>query len=456
LQYLSSYVDFTSLYPYVQKYKDYPIGHPTIYKQHEINVLGNTNEDIVNNCFGIIKCRVSCPKNKEIQVLPVRDSNLGKLIFPAYDEIIGTWSSIELQTFITEGGKILEIFEVHNFNNKNNEIFKDYVNFFLKIKQESSGYPLWVKNEKQKDEYIKLYFEKENIKLEKEKITQNDGLRSLSKLYLNSLWGRYAMNEDRDETIFIHEPEAFFRLLSDKNINVEFEVMGKDNNEFIVAVKKNVYTKNTFSTSDYIACFTTAHARLSLFNLMKAVGFENVIYHDTDSVIYVEKTDNKHIYETRLGDFLGELTDEIKPKVSEEREYITEVICLAPKTYSVKIERHLQGEYERNKKGEYKRDDDGNKIQLGYIEEIKTKSKGFTLNVENAKEFNHESMKNMLFEAIHNNNKEITIKTKQFTIKQVNHGLSLESVFIEKVMKFGYDKQQICENFNLLPLGFKK
>jgi hypothetical protein len=65
-------------------------------------------------------------------------------------------------------------------------------------------------------------------------------------------------------------------------------------------------------------------------------------------------------------------------------------------------------------------------------------------------------MKNMLFEAINNKNKEITIKTKQFTIKQVNHGLALESVFIEKEMKFGYDKQQICEDFNLLPLGFKK
>jgi hypothetical protein len=429
------YVDFTSLYPYVQKYKDYPIGHPTIYKQHEINVLGNTNEDIVNNSFGIIKCRVSCPKNKEIQVLPVRDSNLGKLIFPAYDEIIGTWSSIELQTFITEGGKILEIFEVHNFTNKNNEIFKDYVNFFLKIKQESSGYPLWVKTEEQKDEYIKLYFNKESIQLEKQKIAKNAGLRALSKLYLNSLWGRYAMNEDRDETIFIHEPEAFFKLLSDKNINVEFEVMGKDNNEFIVAVKKNVYTKNTFSTSDYIACFTTAHARLSLFNLMKAVGFDNVIYHDTDSVIYIERDVNKSIYESRLGDFLGELTDEIEPKESKDKEYISEVVALAPKTYSVKIQRHLE---------------------TGYEEEIKTKSKGFTLNVENSREFNFDTMKNMLFEAINNKNKEITIKTKQFTIKQVNHGLALESVFIEKEMKFGYDKQQICEDFNLLPLGFKK
>ncbi len=97
--------------------------------------------------------------------------------------------------------------------------------------------------------------------------------------------------------------------------------------------------------------------------------------------------------------------------------------------------------------------------EIGYVEEIITKSKGFTLNVENAREFNHDTMKNMLFEAIHNKNKDIVIKTKQFTIKQVNHGLGLESIITDKEMKFSYNKQLIGNDendiYNLLPLGFK-
>ena len=445
------YLDFTSLYPFVQKYKEFPIGHPTIYKD-DFKQLGYNFTEIVNNTFGIIKCLVSCPKSNEIQVLPLRDTSLGKLIFPAYDEMIGTWTSLELQTFIKQGGKILNIYEVHNFQNKSDNLFKEYVNFFLKIKQESSGYPLWVKNEEQKDEYIEKYQKKEGIKLEKEKIMKNAGLRALSKLYLNSLWGRYGMNEERDQTFFINEPSEFFKELSDKNSDVEFEVIGKNDNEFILMTKKNVTIKNTYSTSDYVAAFTTAHARLCLFNLMYDVGFKNVIYHDTDSVIYIEREMNKNIYKDRQGDYLGELTDEVEPIVSSDKEYISEVVALAPKTYSVKIVRHLQGHYQRNK-------DTGEMEEIGYVEEIITKSKGFTLNVENAREFNHDTMKNMLFEAIHNKNKDIVIKTKQFTIKQVNHGLGLESIITDKEMKFSYNKQLIGNDendiYNLLPLGFK-
>ena len=161
---------------------------------------------------------------------------------------------------------------------------------------------------------------------------------------------------------------------------------------------------------------------------------------------------NKNIYSERQGDYLGELTDEVEPIISSDKEYITEVVALAPKTYSVKIVRNLQGEYRKNK-------DTGEMEEIGYVEEIITKSKGFTLNVENAREFNHDTMKNMLFEAIHNKNKDIVIKTKQFTIKQVNHGLGLESIITDKEMKFSYNKQLIGNDendiYNLLPLGYE-
>ncbi len=68
------------------------------------------------------------------------------------------------------------------------------VNTFLRIKQESSGYPHWVETEADKEKYIDDYFQNEGIKLQKENIKENSGLKSLSKLLLNSQWGRYAMN----------------------------------------------------------------------------------------------------------------------------------------------------------------------------------------------------------------------------------------------------------------------
>ena len=69
------------------------------------------------------------------------------------------------------------------------ELFKEYVNTFLKIKQEASGYPKDCVTDEQKQRYIDEYYEHEGIRLDPEKIEYNPGLRSLAKLMLNSLWG---------------------------------------------------------------------------------------------------------------------------------------------------------------------------------------------------------------------------------------------------------------------------
>ena len=66
---------------------------------------------------------------------------------------------------------------------------KDYVNTFLKIKQEASGYPKDCVTEEQKQAYIEDYYDHEGIHLDPEKINYNPGLRSLAKLMLNSFWG---------------------------------------------------------------------------------------------------------------------------------------------------------------------------------------------------------------------------------------------------------------------------
>lgn len=72
-------------------------------------------------------------------------------------------------------------------------MFTGYINTFLKIKQEASGWPDWCRTEEEKAKYIANYHKHEGIEMEPEKIVKNIGLRSLSKLMLNSFWGRFAM-----------------------------------------------------------------------------------------------------------------------------------------------------------------------------------------------------------------------------------------------------------------------
>ena len=76
-------------------------------------------------------------------------------------------------------------------------LFDEYVNCFLKLKAEASGWPAWVlqgdekKIDENKDLFIKQFQWRENVVLEKENINYNPGMRALAKLMLNSFWGKY-------------------------------------------------------------------------------------------------------------------------------------------------------------------------------------------------------------------------------------------------------------------------
>ena len=107
--------------------------------------------------------------------------------------ILGTWCHVELMKAIEKGYQVLEIHEVWHWEETTNELFKDYVNMYLKRKQEASGYPKHCVTDEQKQRYIDEYYEHEGIRLDPNKIEYNSGLRWLAKLMLNSLWGMYIM-----------------------------------------------------------------------------------------------------------------------------------------------------------------------------------------------------------------------------------------------------------------------
>ena len=85
--------------------------------------------------------------------------------------------------------RLLAIHEVWHFPQQSDELFKDYIDTFLKIKQEWSGFPEGCDTEEKRQEYIDENFEREGVLLDRSKIEKNPGLRALAKLMLNSFWG---------------------------------------------------------------------------------------------------------------------------------------------------------------------------------------------------------------------------------------------------------------------------
>ena len=80
----------------------------------------------------------------------------------------------------------------------------------------------------------------------------------------------------------------------------------------------------------------TAYACLELF---KALHKENVLYYDTDSVIYVEDLTKGRYLET--GRFLGEMTDELSDSKSTEK-WIEQFSSASPKSYSYRTNEYVK------------------------------------------------------------------------------------------------------------------
>lgn len=130
-----------------------------------------------------MKCRVLPFNNLKFPVLPYRCE---KLTFPLcrvcvekrlnkkcnhsvnQRALLGTWCTPELMLAVARGCQILEIFKVYHFSRKQGRLFANYINEFLKVKTEASGWPNSVRTDEEKDAYIDAYVDREDVKLEKQ------------------------------------------------------------------------------------------------------------------------------------------------------------------------------------------------------------------------------------------------------------------------------------------------
>ena len=153
----------------------------------------------------------------------------------------------------------------------------------MKIKLELSKYDFKTKEEEANFK-IKI---KKSLDIDVEKFEFNAGLRSISKLCLNSLWGKFGQRSNMSQTKYVTKVSEFYEiLLDDKLDNKNFQFINDDMVQ-ITYNFKDQFVDNLKNTNIYIACFTTSHARLTLYNKQDYLK-EKVLYFDMDSIIYAD------------------------------------------------------------------------------------------------------------------------------------------------------------------------
>ena len=418
------YVDFVSLYPTVQFYKDYPVGHPEkIFLPEKCD----------SKWFGFVKCKVLPPRGLYHPVLPlkIKCGNAEKLLFPLCkkcavlksqsqclhsDEermFVGTWCTNELNVAIEKGYEIQKIFEVWNFENRSNDLFKGYVKKFIKIKMESSELKTGEGcTYKSVDEYRKVVKSKLGIQLGEIKF--NPGMRAISKLCLNSLWGKFGQRNNMKKSEYVVKPCEFYKILLDEKIdNLNIHFINKEMVEMTYDLKDQ-FVDNNNNTNIFIAAFTTSHARMMLYSVLDKLD-NNVLGFDTDSCWYVEKEGGPTI---KSGDNLGDLTDELGGH------YIEKWCGTGPKSYSY---------YTSNGKAV-------------------CKVKGFTLNYENSQYINQQTMRQI----IEGQKKRITTVNEQM-ITRDSKTKEVKNMYQEKDFTMCYNKRVMVKTesgIDTFPYGF--
>jgi hypothetical protein len=334
-----NYFDVTSLYPYVQKVSRYPLGHPIIIT----NNFGDIRE-----YFGFAQVRVLPPRRLYHPVLPYRAT--GKLKFPlcrkcseleninlcqcsdADRAFVGTFVTPELHVALDHGYTVVKIFEVLHYEEstqydpetKSGGLFTPYVNGFVKLKTEASGFPEYCVTIADKKKYVADFYEKEGIQLDYDKIEFNPGLRLIAKSLLNNLWGRLGLTPNLPQTTFVRSPESFLEIVNDtKNIIKDFHIVN-DNIIALVHERIAAAVPEDPTASVAIAAFTTAYGRLELYKYLDMLG-ERVLYFDTDSVIFKSSDPTT---DPPLSPYLGGLTSELAPG-----SHIVEFASSGPKSY---------------------------------------------------------------------------------------------------------------------------
>ena len=458
------YCDITSLYPYVNKNGCYPVGHPQIITQPV--------DQSIHSYFGIALVDILPPAGLFHPVLPVRYGEkltfalCGKCVekeqkkpllkrrhycIHSDDERIlrGTWCTPEIEKAIEKGYVIKHIHEVWHFppDQRQTGLFANYVNKWLKIKQESAGWPSWCQSLEQKRTYILEYQQRESVRLDTSRIAKNSWKKSNSEdnvkqvlvscciffpcchstlliLFLFhfffSFWGKFGEKMNKPTTVTVKEPAQLFNILSDTTKQIStLRLCTEDVLEAVYTSVQDNAPKGT-KNNIFIAAFTTSLARLKLYESLELLN-QQVLYMDTDSIIYKWREGRPSI---QIGDYLGQWKDELNGDI------ITEFVSAGAKNYAYTT---------RERKTE-------------------CKVRGFTLNVRGSAVLNFKTMKDNILSELQipqDSRRNINIMTPYYFQRDVE---KKQIRVVPRNKKYGlvFDKRVINTNAYSYPYGYRR
>lgn len=273
--------DVNALYPSQMSNMLMPVGNPTYFKGN-IRLL-----DLY--AFGFFYCKIIAPDNLKHPILQthVKTNNGTRTIAP-----LGQWEDMIFSEEMDNAKKLGYEFEIlWGYTFKSKYIFEEYVNTLHNMRKE---YP------------------------------PGDPMNYIAKILLNSLYGRFGMDDNFIEVNIIHKDfyadfeNKYLDYIIDKKILGDYILVSYRN------YNKEIQDEATHNISIGIAASITAYARIYMSWFKNNPDF-NLYYTDTDSA-YIDKQLPKEMVDAKM---LGKLKLE---------NICNNAIFLSPKVYCLETE----------------------------------------------------------------------------------------------------------------------
>ena len=319
----------------------------------------------------------------------------------------------------------MKIHEVWHWKEMREHFFAAFVDKFLKIKTEASGWPSWCTDDVKKQKFIDDVREKEGVELEPSKMVANSGRKAVSKLMLNSFWGKFGMRDTLTKTEFVYAPKRYYDLMRSKVNKIHDVHIISDDCVMVTHSPDEDYNEGNNSSNLPIAAMTTSYARLRLLKMLRQLD-SRTLYFDTDSVIYTSKAEQ---WEPSLGNILGDWDNQLEKGES----HIVSFASLGPKTYTYTTD---TGRVEIKAKGI---------SQNGFTENILGMDLQPTGTALASGTFSH---------LLENKADEVQV-VYPFHLKKNSKDCSIHNVMMPKTIRLVYDKRILHDDYTTRAYGTK-
>ena len=318
----------------------------------DLSVCGGITEGIER--MAALEVDILPPKNLLLPVLP--DKTSGKLQFDLLPKVKKVFTCVSLRKALEKGYVITRIYKGLYWNTSIRGAFKEYIDTFLKSKLTNSykkekhwfydaKKDVYKDTLKARQHYCAHILEHEGIVIKPEDLKWSPEIKGVGKSMLNNLWGKYSLNMMSKRITeyyglhdFTHKDERKLSHLHDESLKKKVKdltINSGGRNYLQYQYKKTLRSseaKQNYTTCLMVGLFTTAHGRMKLYQHADKLDHEQLIYADTDSLVYFTDKDKRE--ELELKSELGGMEDEY-----DEGIIITEVITLAAKSYLIRSQK---------------------------------------------------------------------------------------------------------------------